>query len=47
MNKWKFLVTAAMTLGLVAVALFVVAVTISTVSSCLGAIADDLNEDKG
>jgi hypothetical protein len=27
--------------------LFVVAVTISTVGSCLGAIADDLNEDKG
>lgn len=27
--------------------LFVVAFTISTVASCLGAIGDELNEDKG
>ncbi len=32
---------------IILLALFVVAVTISTVSSCLGTIADDMNEDKG
>ncbi|MDO5416414.1 MAG: hypothetical protein Q4F29_04365 [Lachnospiraceae bacterium] len=33
--------------SIILLVLFVVAVTVSTVSSCLGAIADDLNEDKG
>ena len=33
--------------SIILLVLFVVAVTVSTVSSCLGAIADDLNVDKG
>lgn len=33
--------------SIILLVLFVVAATIGTVSSCLGAIADDLNENKG